>query len=290
MRLSRDLSFETLLLHRSMEQLDPPSQVNPPPSPSPFPVGKEDHTPRCSVKELVARIQQRQRQSAGDDADRDREDGAVTAMAICHDIRTDCSESSDNDDDNENRAVAAFRYQHHQHHRQRQHNYHHLQQQQGRRSSRGHPLSPQTLQDTMSTDAPPRSRCGVYSPATVQTEVVPVNATHHYHYSSTSSNNNIINNNNNNNDEIRHTDLTAKIAKLRMLEGGLGGTVTVKEGTQGCVTRVVAKMYVDQHAQDVADNNDSGYSTKVYGSSKGNSPSFSGEQVEPECIRSSSLV
>lgn len=193
MHQSQSLSF------RSMEELDPP----------------DDQKPRCSVKELVARIQQKQQNEA---------------------TGYDCSESSDDED-----AAHGHAY---------------------RRQSDA--LSPPPF-ETMPADAPPRSRCGVYSPATVQAEV------HHevtpiYRY------------------EIRNADLNTRFAKLRMLDGGAG--VVAKETP----TRVlnVAKMY--EHAQDVGDNNDSGYSTKVYGSSKGNSPSLSGEQGEGECIRSSSLV
>lgn len=178
----------------------------------------DDQKPRCSVKELVARIQQKQQNEATN-----------------YEIRTDRSESSDDDDGH------AYRSHHHQ----------------------SGALSPPPF-ETMPVDAPPRSRCGVYSPATVQAEI------HHevtpvYRY------------------EIRNTDLNTRFAKLRMLEGAGG----VSKEIPGRVLNV-GKMY--EHPQDVGDNNDSGYSTKVYGSSKGNSPSLSGEQGEGECMRSSSLV
>lgn len=187
-----------------MEELDPP----------------DDQKPRCSVKELVARIQQKQQ-----------------SEATGYDIRTDRSESSDDDDP--------------------AHRYH-------RRQSGA--LSPPPF-EAMPADAPPRSRCGVYSPATVQAEVHH-EATPVYRY------------------EIRNADLNTRFAKLRMLEGAAG----VAKEVPGVSTRVlnVTKMY--EHQPDVGDNNDSGYSTKVYGSSKGNSPSLSGEQGEGECMRSSSLV
>lgn len=178
-----------------MEELDPPD---------------EQKTPRCSVKELVARIQQKQQNEAA---------------ATSYDIRTDRSESSDDDD-----------------------RYHH------RRQSGA--LSPPPF-EAMPADAPPRSRCGVYSPATIQADV---------HHEATPV--------------YRYTDLNTRFAKLRMLDGAAG---VAKE-----VPTRVSKMY--EHQQDVGDNNDSGYSTKVYGSSKGNSPSLSGEQGEGECMRSSSLV
>lgn len=194
-----------------MEELDPP----------------DDQKPRCSVKELVARIQQKQQNEAAN-----------------YDIRTDRSESSDDEDTAHGPA-----YRSHSH---------------NRRPSGA--LSPPPF-EAMPADAPPRSRCGVYSPATVQAEV------HHevtpvYRY------------------EIRNADLSSRFAKLRMLDAAAG----VAKEMPGMSTRVlnVAKLY--EHPQDVGDNNDSGYSTKVYGSSKGNSPSLSGEQGEGECMRSSSLV
>lgn len=185
-----------------MEALDPP----------------DEQKPRCSVKELVARIQQKQQNEAAG-----------------YDIRTDRSESSDDDEG------AAYRPHH-------------------RRQSGA--LSPPPF-EAMPTDAPPRSRCGVYSPATVQAEIHH-EATPVYRF------------------EVRNAaDLSSRFAKLRMLDGAAKEVVPA---------RVVSVGKVYEHAQDVGDNNDSGYSTKVYGSSKGNSPSLSGEQGEGECMRSSSLV
>lgn len=194
-----------------MEELDPP----------------DEQKPRCSVKELVARIQQKQQNEA-----------------VGYDIRTDRSESSDDEDTAHGNAYRSHPHHHHQ----------------------SGALSPPPF-EVMPADAPPRSRCGVYSPATVQAEV------HHEvapicRY------------------EIRNADLSTRFAKLRLLDEAVG----VAKDMPGMSTRVlnVAKLY--EHPQDVGDNNDSGYSTKVYGSSKGNSPSLSGEQGEGECIRSSSLV
>lgn len=219
-----------------MEELEPP----------------DDQKPRCSVKELVARIQQKQQlqeTAAGYDDGR--------------------SESSDDDDH-------APRY----------------------------PPVPQTLPPV---DAPPRSRCGVYSPTVaVDASTLPEAEFGAYRYDTRmcepSANesakyadlNARYDVRNSGGSGVKYSDLNARFAKLRMLDGG--------KDVQAGVSRVTvlnlnaSKMYeggarlVDTATQDVNDNNDSGYSTKVYGSSKGNSPSLSGGQVEGECLGSSSLV
>lgn len=234
--------FHTFYISRSMEELDPP----------------DDQKPRCSVKELVARIQQKQQ---------------LQEAAAGYDGR---SESSDDDD--------------HDH------------------------VSRYPAQPTLPpVDAPPRSRCGVYSPTiAVDTSTLPEAEfgayPAGYRYDARMSEPNAIDgakyadlnaryevrnlNANSAGSGVKYSDLNARFAKLRMLDS---------KDVQAGVSRVTvlnlnaSKMYesgarlVDT-AQDVNDNNDSGYSTKVYGSSKGNSPSLSGGQVEGECLGSSSLV
>lgn len=228
-----------------MEELDPP----------------DDQTPRCSVKELVARIQQKQH---------------LQDPAAGYDGR---SESSDDDDH-------APRY----------------------------PAPPQALPPA---DAPPRSRCGLYSPALAldagalpeADEFSSYPAAYAYDprareplanandagakYADLNARYEIRNLPNASGAAgVKYSDLNARFAKLRMLDG---------KDVQAGASRVTvlnlnaSKVYegggrLADTAQDVNDNNDSGYSTKVYGSSKGNSPSLSGGQVEGECLGSSSLV
>lgn len=68
--------------------------------------------------------------------------------------------------------------------------------------------------------------------------------------------------------------VNARLAKLRVLD-------STKEQLDG-------GNHHDNADRDT--NNDSGYSTKVYGSSKGNSPSLSGQIDGGECLGASSLV
>lgn len=87
----------------------------------------------------------------------------------------------------------------------------------------------------------------------------------------------------------KYSDLSTRFAKLRMLESTkLEGTSRMLDSNKmfESTTRML------ENPQDVADrdtNNDSGYSTKVYGSSKGNSPSLSG-QIDGDCVGAASLV
>lgn len=84
-------------------------------------------------------------------------------------------------------------------------------------------------------------------------------------------------------------NLNTRLAKLRVLENSK--VYDGKKDHDGSA-RVLETNFGPQSQSDNADrdtNNDSGYSTKVYGSSKGNSPSLSG-QIEGECLGASSLV
>lgn len=74
-------------------------------------------------------------------------------------------------------------------------------------------------------------------------------------------------------------NLNTRLAKLRVLDSSKNPL----EGT----SRMLDTNSHDQVDRDT--NNDSGYSTKVYGSSKGNSPSLSG-QIDGECLGAASLV
>lgn len=74
--------------------------------------------------------------------------------------------------------------------------------------------------------------------------------------------------------------LSSKLAKLRVLDSSKSADVPLEEKSSNL------------HIQDSVDrdtNNDSGYSTKVYGSSKGNSPNLCG-QLDNDCLGASSLV
>lgn len=96
---------------------------------------------------------------------------------------------------------------------------------------------------------------------------------------------------------MKYSEMSARFAKLRMLEGSklFESAKKPMEGTSRMLD--TNKMFESttrmlENPQDSADrdtNNDSGYSTKVYGSSKGNSPSLSG-QIEGDCLGASSLV
>lgn len=238
-----------VLFFRSMEELDPP----------------DEDKPRCSVKELVARIQQKQKPNE--------------QSAASYDQRDDRSESSDDDVNPE----------------------------------RFHPPQASVPFDTVATDAPPRSRSGVYSPTIVnvaqvdprQLQTVDYGGVYvhrpnpplspGYRYGHSEIRNLRLCEPNANESSTKYTDLNTRFAKLRMLDSAKMFNST-KE-MQGGVNRVLnaSKVYEStvrmlDNPHDVVDNNDSGYSTKVYGSSKGNSPSLSGGQVEADCIRSSSLV
>lgn len=96
---------------------------------------------------------------------------------------------------------------------------------------------------------------------------------------------------------VKYSDMNTRFAKLRMLDSTklFDSSKNVIEGSSRMLDS--QKMFESttrmlENPQDVGDrdtNNDSGYSTKVYGSSKGNSPSLSG-QLEPDCLGASSLV
>ncbi|KAF7273014.1 hypothetical protein GWI33_014240 [Rhynchophorus ferrugineus] len=87
--------------------------------------------------------------------------------------------------------------------------------------------------------------------------------------------------------------ISARLAKLRVLDSSKGYPDS-KNPIEGS-SRMLDPNFGDrvlENPHDTADrdtNNDSGYSTKVYGSSKGNSPSLSG-QIDGECLGASSLV
>ncbi|XP_048521367.1 uncharacterized protein LOC109544612, partial [Dendroctonus ponderosae] len=89
-----------------------------------------------------------------------------------------------------------------------------------------------------------------------------------------------------------HT-INARLAKLRVLDNSKGYPDS-KNPIEGS-SRMLDPNFggrVLENPHDTVDrdtNNDSGYSTKVYGSSKGNSPSLCG-QIEGECLGASSLV
>lgn len=95
----------------------------------------------------------------------------------------------------------------------------------------------------------------------------------------------------------RYGDVSARFAKLRLLDNTklFESSKSVLEGSSRMLDsnkmfESTARML--ENPQDTADrdtNNDSGYSTKVYGSSKGNSPSLSG-QIDGDCLGASSLV
>lgn len=89
----------------------------------------------------------------------------------------------------------------------------------------------------------------------------------------------------------KFVDLNSRFAKLRMLDsskGGLEGSSRMLDSSK--MFESTSRMLENpQDAVDRDTNNDSGYSTKVYGSSKGNSPSLSG-QIDSECLGASSLV
>lgn len=81
--------------------------------------------------------------------------------------------------------------------------------------------------------------------------------------------------------------LTSKLAKLKVL--GVSKNSDIKTDAKDTT---LDPSYVPSYLHDSGDrdtNNDSGYSTKVYGSSKGNSPNLCG-QIDTECLGASSLV
>lgn len=96
---------------------------------------------------------------------------------------------------------------------------------------------------------------------------------------------------------IKYNDLSSRFAKLRMLDSTKlleksKSAVDVSSrllDTNKMFESTTKMLESPQDAGDRDTNNDSGYSTKVYGSSKGNSPSFSG-QTDGDCVVSSSLV
>lgn len=82
-------------------------------------------------------------------------------------------------------------------------------------------------------------------------------------------------------------NLNTKLAKLRVLESSKA--YEGKRDLEGPPRVLEANFGPQSDNADRDTNNDSGYSTKVYGSSKGNSPSLSG-QIDGECLGASSLV
>lgn len=234
-----------------MEELDPP----------------DDDKPRCSVKELVARIQQKHKKEPA---------------TACYDGQPDDQSESSDDDDNPQRFHPAH-------------------------------AQPTAAFEAVATDAPPRSRIGVYSPTIVNVAQIdprqlqtadyggvyvhrpnpPLSPG--YRYGHSEIRNLRLCEPNAGESSAKYTDLNARFAKLRMLDSAK--MFNSSKDLQGGANRVLnaSKVYEStarmlENPHDVVDNNDSGYSTKVYGSSKGNSPSLSGGQVEADCLRSSSLV
>lgn len=159
---------------------------------------------------------------------------------------------------------------------------------------RFHPSQPTVPYDTIATDAPPRSRSGVYSPTIVNVAQVdprqlqtadyggvylhrpnpPLSPG--YRYGHSEIRNLRLCEPNSAESGAKYTDLNARFAKLRMLDSAK--MFNSSKDMQGGVTRVLnaSKVYEStvrmlENPHDVVDNNDSGYSTKVYGSSKGNS-------------------
>lgn len=91
-------------------------------------------------------------------------------------------------------------------------------------------------------------------------------------------------------DNSKYMDLNARFAKLRMLDANKGLETSSRMLDSNKMFESTTRML--ENPQDTVDrdtNNDSGYSTKVYGSSKGNSPSLSG-QIDNDCLGGSSLV
>lgn len=150
----------------------------------------------------------------------------------------------------------------------------------------------------------PRSRSGVYSPTIVNTALIDSNSRYvepivkiqEYNQPSTSKypvdpygdyyDQDLVNP-----AKYYEHSLNSRLAKLRVLDSAKSYD---NKGVEGSSKAIVDTNYpsVNVNTQDNADrdtNNDSGYSTKVYGSSKGNSPSLSG-QIDGECLGASSLV
>lgn len=158
--------------------------------------------------------------------------------------------------------------------------------------------------ENVPNDAPPRSRSGVYSPTVINTALVDSNTRYiepivkiqesNIRYNDTYTRSIPSTSRHYYDNELpnpaKYYDLNSRFAKLRMLDAG-------KTGLEGARMLDSSKMFESttrmlENPQDTADrdtNNDSGYSTKVYGSSKGNSPSLSG-QIDNECLGASSLV
>ncbi|CAH1116080.1 unnamed protein product [Phaedon cochleariae] len=156
------------------------------------------------------------------------------------------------------------------------------------------PHAPDLAPPDFPAEAPPRSRSGVYSPTGTQVPryIEPVV-------------------------EIRTYDQSKRVPMYRTDLGFVepykiqyyDSAATGENVSTGFAERRVltsAKVYDSEagtssrlgmnYAANVQDNvdrdtnNDSGYSTKVYGSSKGNSPSLCGGKIEGECLGASSLV
>lgn len=81
--------------------------------------------------------------------------------------------------------------------------------------------------------------------------------------------------------------LTSQLSKLNVLDDFKYSDIkTNTTGRTEDLNFVISQL---QESVDRDTNNDSGYSTKVYGSSKGNSPNLFG-QIDSECLGASSLV
>ncbi|KAK4873927.1 hypothetical protein RN001_013287 [Aquatica leii] len=154
---------------------------------------------------------------------------------------------------------------------------------------------------------PPRSRMGVYSPTLVDSKPLYIEPNVRVQESSVRLNPNtrVFTSSARipigfNEMEVRtyepntkyyEQSVNTRFAKLRMLDSAkqsYEGTSRMLDSSK--MFESTAKMLDNPH--DVIDrdtNNDSGYSTKVYGSSKGNSPCLSG-QTDNDCLGASSLV
>ncbi|KAL3273594.1 hypothetical protein HHI36_015026 [Cryptolaemus montrouzieri] len=91
-------------------------------------------------------------------------------------------------------------------------------------------------------------------------------------------------------DAPKYVDLNSRFAKLRTLDNRNNNEAGSRMMDTNKIFESTARMLDNVHETvDRDTNNDSGYSTKVYGSSKGNSPSLSG-QLEGDLPGASSLV
>ncbi|XP_015838486.1 ankyrin repeat domain-containing protein 6 isoform X2 [Tribolium castaneum] len=164
--------------------------------------------------------------------------------------------------------------------------------------------SPMPNYENVPNDAP-RSRSGVYSPTVINTALVDSNSRYiepivkiqesNIRYNDTYSRNVPSTSHHDPNYRLHYYD--NEIASKKYYDLNSRFAKLGKTGLEGARMLDSSKMFESttrmlENPQDTADrdtNNDSGYSTKVYGSSKGNSPSLSG-QIDNECLGASSLV